>query len=113
MRVLLHEAADDGGDRSGTLHTQRVLTGPGGGHCRRDHTSRHPGHPAGAAGPHRHPEIDVLKLIAAGFGNREISRHLFISEPTVKTHVNRIFAKTGSKDRAQASEYARKYRYAD
>ncbi|MFI0264859.1 response regulator [Streptomyces sp. NPDC017056] len=58
-------------------------------------------------------EIDVLKLIAAGFGNREISRHLFISEPTVKTHVNRIFAKTGSKDRAQASEYARKHRYTD
>lgn len=50
---------------------------------------------------------------AAGVGNREISRRLLISEPTVKTHINRIFAKTGSKDRAQASEYARKYRYAD
>ncbi|KIZ17772.1 response regulator transcription factor [Streptomyces natalensis] len=58
-------------------------------------------------------EIDVLKLIAAGCGNRDISRRLFISEPTVKTHINRIFAKTGSKDRAQAIRYAQQHRYAD
>lgn len=58
-------------------------------------------------------ETDVLKLIAAGFGNREISRHLFISETTVKTHINRIFAKTGSKDRAQAIQYARQHRYTE
>ena len=44
----------------------------------------------------------MLRLIAAGQSNREIARSLFVSEATVKTHVNRIFAKTGSRDRAQA-----------
>jgi DNA-binding NarL/FixJ family response regulator len=51
-------------------------------------------------------EADVLRLIAAGRSNREIARDLFVSEATVKTHVNRIFAKTGSRDRAQAIRYA-------
>ena len=51
-------------------------------------------------------EADVLRLIAAGQSNREIARSLFVSEATVKTHVNRIFAKTGSRDRAQAIRYA-------
>ena len=51
-------------------------------------------------------EAEVLRLIAAGQSNREIARTLFVSEATVKTHVNRIFAKTGSRDRAQAMRYA-------
>jgi DNA-binding NarL/FixJ family response regulator len=51
-------------------------------------------------------EADVLRLIAAGKSNREIARALFVSEATVKTHVNRIFAKTGCRDRAQAVQYA-------
>jgi DNA-binding NarL/FixJ family response regulator len=51
-------------------------------------------------------EAEVLKLIAAGQSNREIARTLYVSEATVKTHVNRIFAKTGSRDRVQAMRYA-------
>jgi DNA-binding NarL/FixJ family response regulator len=51
-------------------------------------------------------EAEVLRLIAAGKSNREIARALFVSEATVKTHVNRIFAKTGSRDRGQAVHYA-------
>jgi DNA-binding NarL/FixJ family response regulator len=51
-------------------------------------------------------EADVLRLIAAGKSNREIARALFVSEATVKTHVNRIFAKTGSRDRTQAVRFA-------
>ncbi|WP_034091064.1 response regulator transcription factor [Streptacidiphilus albus] len=51
-------------------------------------------------------EAEVLVLIAAGQTNREIARTLFVSEATVKTHVNRIFMKTGSRDRAQAMRYA-------
>jgi DNA-binding NarL/FixJ family response regulator len=51
-------------------------------------------------------EAEVLRLIAAGASNREIARALFVSEATVKTHVNRIFAKTGSRDRGQAVHYA-------
>ncbi len=51
-------------------------------------------------------EAEVLRLIAAGQSNREIARSLFVSEATVKTHVNRIFAKAGVRDRAQAIRYA-------
>jgi DNA-binding NarL/FixJ family response regulator len=51
-------------------------------------------------------EADVLRLIAAGRSNTEIARALFVSEATVKTHVNHIFAKTGSRDRSQAVAYA-------
>jgi DNA-binding NarL/FixJ family response regulator len=58
-------------------------------------------------------EADVLRQIAAGQSNREIARALFVSEATVKTHVNRIFAKTGSRDRAQALRYAYTHGYAD
>ncbi|HXL94888.1 MAG TPA: response regulator transcription factor [Streptosporangiaceae bacterium] len=57
-------------------------------------------------------EAEVLRLIAAGQSNREIARALFVSEATVKTHVNRIFAKTGSRDRAQAIRYAYTHGYA-
>ncbi|MGA3153966.1 MAG: response regulator transcription factor [Streptosporangiaceae bacterium] len=58
-------------------------------------------------------ESEVLRLIAAGESNRAIARILFVSEATVKTHVNRIFAKTGSRDRAQATRYAYAHGYAD
>lgn len=51
-------------------------------------------------------EAEVLALIAAGQSNAEIAANLFVSEATVKTHVNHIFAKTGSRDRAQAIAYA-------
>ena len=58
-------------------------------------------------------ESDVLRLIAEGRSNREIARALYVSEATVKTHVNRIFAKTGSRDRTQAIRYAYTHGYAD
>jgi DNA-binding NarL/FixJ family response regulator len=58
-------------------------------------------------------EAEVLRLIAAGASNREIARGLFVSEATVKTHVNRIFAKTGSRDRVQAMRYAYAHGYAE
>ena len=51
-------------------------------------------------------EVEVLKLIAAGLSNREIADSLVLSNATVKTHVNRIFYKTGARDRAQAVRYA-------
>jgi DNA-binding NarL/FixJ family response regulator len=58
-------------------------------------------------------EAEVLRLIAAGQTNREIARSLFVTEATVKTHVNRIFAKTGARDRVQAMRYAYTHGYAD
>jgi DNA-binding NarL/FixJ family response regulator len=51
-------------------------------------------------------EAEVLKLLAAGLSNGEIARDLVISEHTVKTHINHVFAKTSSRDRAQAIRYA-------
>jgi DNA-binding NarL/FixJ family response regulator len=51
-------------------------------------------------------EIDVLRLIAAGQSNMEIARELVITEATVKTHINNLFAKAGVRDRAQAVTYA-------
>lgn len=51
-------------------------------------------------------EVEVLKLIAEGRSNAEIAEALVVSAATVKTHVNRIFYKTGARDRAQAVRYA-------
>jgi DNA-binding NarL/FixJ family response regulator len=76
--------------------------------------------PAASAGPARNQagrpgappdgltsrEAEVLTLLAAGLSNTEIAQRLFLSNATVKTHINRIFAKTGARDRAQAVRYA-------
>jgi DNA-binding NarL/FixJ family response regulator len=51
-------------------------------------------------------EAEVLTLLASGLSNAEIARRLYVSNATVKTHINRIFAKTGARDRAQAVRYA-------
>ena len=46
-------------------------------------------------------EREVLERIASGRSNTEIAAELFLAEATVKTHVGRILAKTGSRDRVQ------------
>ena len=51
-------------------------------------------------------EAEVLAQIAAGLSNTEIAAALFVSEATVKTHINHIFTKTGLRDRAQLVGYA-------
>ncbi|HTX12302.1 MAG TPA: response regulator transcription factor [Solirubrobacteraceae bacterium] len=57
-------------------------------------------------------EAEVLDLIAQGHTNGEIAAALFLSGHTVKTHITRIFAKTGSQTRVQATRYAQQHRLA-
>lgn len=47
-------------------------------------------------------EREVLELIARGLSNQELAEELFIAANTVKTHIKRILAKLGARDRAQA-----------
>ncbi len=47
-------------------------------------------------------ETEVMELIATGCSNGQIARHLFLSEKTVKNHVNRIYAKLGANSRVAA-----------
>jgi DNA-binding NarL/FixJ family response regulator len=51
-------------------------------------------------------EMDVLRLIVAGKSNKDIGNALFISEATVKTHVNSLLSKLGVEDRTQAATTA-------
>ena len=51
-------------------------------------------------------ELEVLRLIAGGFNNREIADKLVISDKTVKTHVSSILSKLHLGDRTQAAIYA-------
>jgi LuxR family maltose regulon positive regulatory protein len=52
-------------------------------------------------------ELQILRLVAEGHSNKEMSRKLFVSENTVETHLRRIYAKLGSKNRTQAVARAR------
>ncbi|UBF25028.1 response regulator transcription factor [Kovacikia minuta CCNUW1] len=53
-------------------------------------------------------EQEVLSLIAAGQSNREIAQTLYISERTVKNHVNSILSRLNLRDRTQAAIFATK-----
>jgi DNA-binding NarL/FixJ family response regulator len=68
--------------------------------------------PAGGIDPKGNPaglterEVEVLAEIGAGLSNAELAVKLRISAATVKTHINHLLAKTGTRDRAQLVAYA-------
>jgi DNA-binding NarL/FixJ family response regulator len=57
-------------------------------------------------GPLTERETEVLRLMAAGTSNREIAARLYVTEATVKTHVNNVFGKLDVNDRAAAVSWA-------
>ena len=75
------------------------------------------GGPGGAEAAERSPaldalterELDVLRLIAEGRNNAEISAELFLSESTVKTHVGRVLSKLALRDRVHAVIFAKQH----
>jgi DNA-binding NarL/FixJ family response regulator len=52
-------------------------------------------------------EAEILSMVARGMTNPDIASELYLSAHTIKSHINRIFAKTGSADRGAAMRYAR------
>lgn len=56
-------------------------------------------------------ELEVLRLLSTGLNNKEIAELLFISECTVKTHVEHIIQKLGVSDRVQAAVWAARHGY--
>ena len=67
----------------------------------------------GLVDPLTRREREILCLIAKGQSNQEIAEKLFISLPTVKTHVGRVLMKTGSRDRVHAVLFALKHHLVD
>jgi DNA-binding NarL/FixJ family response regulator len=47
-------------------------------------------------------ELEVLRLVAAGYSNREIAHGMFLAEGTVKNHVSTVLLKLGARDRTRA-----------
>lgn len=79
-----------------TARAERALSGP------RDAALVCPAAPAGEGAELSPREREVVRLVAAGYSNREIAKALFVAEGTVKNHVSNILTKMGARDRTRA-----------
>jgi DNA-binding NarL/FixJ family response regulator len=61
---------------------------------------------AGETGRLSERELDVVRLVAQGMSNAEIAAKLFLSEATIKSHIARVLAKLGLRDRVQVAVFA-------
>ena len=96
MAALLHQAVAKGVSPS---YSSRLL-GEFGNFAERP--------PAGSLSePLSERELEVLRLVASGMSNAEVSRALFISLATVKKHINKIYRKLGRHSRTSAVARAR------
>jgi DNA-binding NarL/FixJ family response regulator len=102
VHATLLSAASAGAGSPGPARAASSSAAPG---ARPAPATQPPGPPDGLT----HREIEILSLIAQGLTNPEIAGRLFLSNHTVKTHINRIFAKTGSRDRVAAIAYAARH----
>ncbi len=62
--------------------------------------------PGGSGAALNRSQIAILRLIAKGYSNREIANELYLSENTIKTHLQRIFSKLGVRNRVEAAMLA-------
>ena len=72
------------------------------------HELQHPPERLPMPDPLSERELEVLRLLAQGKSNRELADELYISEPTVRTHVSNILSKLHLASRTQAALYALK-----
>jgi DNA-binding NarL/FixJ family response regulator len=65
-----------------------------------------PGSQVAGAGGLSERELGVVRLVAQGLSNAEIAASVYLSETTIKSHIARILAKLGLRDRVQVAVYA-------
>jgi DNA-binding NarL/FixJ family response regulator len=88
------DAVANGGTMIRPAMTERVLKGLE--HVKRDYDTMSPAEPLTAR------EVEVLRLMAGGYSNREIAEALGTAEGTVKNHASSILSKLGVRDRTRA-----------
>jgi len=93
-----------------TVHAGSAVIAPGQTHALFDHLTRQSAQPKAPPPPEfatlTSRELEIFALAAKGLSNTEIASSEFLSEATVKTHISRVLAKLGLRDRVQLVVYA-------
>ncbi len=86
----------------GSARGDRIILTQRSQHAQIDEALRWPGRDIGLT----ERESELLSMLSTGMTNRELGSHLYISENTIKTHLRRLYAKLGVRNRAQAASLA-------